>query len=53
MSTEKINNNYNISIDDIKDNFNNSKTILSEFAKVYFYLLPSITVNQEKQYIRQ
>ena len=47
----EINNNYNISIDDIKDNFNNSKTILSEFAKVYFYLLPSITVNQEKQYI--
>jgi len=47
----EINNNYNISIDDIKDNFNNSKTILSEFAKSYFYLLPSITVNQEKQYI--
>ena len=46
-----INNNYNISINDIKNNINNSKTIFSELAKVYFYLLPSITVNQEKQYI--
>jgi len=47
----EMNNNYSISNNDIKDYFNNSKTILSEFAKVYFYLLPSITVNQEKQYI--
>jgi hypothetical protein len=47
----EINNNYNISINDIKHNINNSKTILSELAKVYYYLLPSITVNQDKQYI--
>ena len=46
-----IHNDYNISLNDIKDNINNSKTIFSELAKVYFYLLPSITVNQEKQYI--
>ena len=44
-----IYNDYGIPMNDYNNNVYNSKTILSEIAKIYFYLLPSITVDQIKQ----
>ena len=44
-----FNNDYILNIDGNNNEFYNSNTSLSEFAKIYFYLLPSITVDQNKQ----
>ena len=44
-----INNDYILSVDDNNNEFLKSNTILNEFAKIYYYLLPSITVDQNKQ----
>ena len=40
-----INNDYNIN----NDGFIRTKSSLSELAKIYYYLLPSITIDQNKQ----
>ena len=40
-----INNDYNI----YNDGFIRTKSSLSELAKIYYYLLPSITIDQNKQ----
>ena len=42
-----INNDYSI----YNNNFDKSNNSLYEFGKIYFYLLPSITLDQYKQNI--
>ena len=45
-----INNDYSISLDDANNGFYKSNSSnLCELAKIYYYLLPSITVDQNKQ----
>ena len=44
-----LNNNYEVPIKDSNKYFFNSNSTMSEFAKIYFYLLPSITIDQIKQ----
>ena len=50
-----MNNDYNIPINETNKYFNSSNYILSEFAKIYFHLLPCITMEQTKynQFLNQ
>ena len=55
--TNKIgmNNDYEVSKEDANNYFFKSNNIMSEFAKIYFYLLPSITIDQinQNKYLNQ
>ena len=44
-----MNNNYELPIVDSNNYFFRSNNTMSEFAKLYFFLLPSITIDQIKQ----
>jgi hypothetical protein len=50
-----MNNDYEIPKSDITNYFYKSNSIMSEFAKIYFYLLPSITIDQinQNKYLNQ
>ena len=50
-----MNNDYELPKPDITNYFSRSNNIMSEFAKIYFYLLPSITIGQinQNKYLNQ